>query len=86
LEATVTEHVSIPSVEERLRVCLALAKTLFLLSALSTDQHAVQLDDDDGLHQAPELTRRLREHLVAVRAALPAECIGRDAPPADGAK
>ncbi len=76
-----TEHVSVPSVEERLRVCLALAKGLFLLSALSTSQHTVQLDEDGAFHDAPELTRSLREHLLAVRAALPAECMNREAPP-----
>ena len=79
-----TDHV--PNVEERLRVSLALARALFLLSAVSTEQPAIQLDDDDGLHQAPELTRMLHEHLRAVRAALPVECMGREAPPAGGAK
>ncbi len=76
-----TEPVSVPSVEERLRVCLALAKGLFLLSALSTEEHYVQLDDDGPLQQAPDLTRSLREHLLAVRAALSVECMNREAPP-----
>jgi hypothetical protein len=77
----VTDHIL--TVEERLRVCLTITKGLYVLLELAGEHHWVELEGfepDDVLHKAPELTRSLRDQLLAVRAALPFECMSREAP------
>ena len=71
------------SVEERLRVCLTLTKGLFHLTELAAEHAHAELEHfepRDVLNHVPDLTQALRDQLLAVRGALPFECLSRPAP------
>ncbi len=76
-----TEHV--PSVEERLRVCLILIGGVYQFDGLAYAQEHVQFDGieaKDLRDQIPRLAEALREQVLAVRDALPFECMNHEAP------
>jgi hypothetical protein len=75
--------VSTLSVEERLRICLTLTKGLYHVLEVAGEHEGAALQHfqpSEVLTHIPELTRALRDQLVAVRAALPFECLSREAP------
>jgi len=77
------DPIPILDVEERLRVCLTLTKGLYHYLEIAGEHARARLDNfqpRDVLNQVPELTRALRDQLLAVRAALPFECRSRPAP------
>jgi hypothetical protein len=80
-----TNSVSVPvlSVEERLRVCLTLTKGLYHFVELVGEHELAALEGfepSEAQRKVPQLTRALRDQLVAVRAALSFECLSREAP------
>ena len=71
------------SVEERLRVCFTLIGAIYQVNELAGEHGIVQVEGfapEDIARQVPVLTRALREQLLAVRRALPFECLHREAP------
>jgi len=73
----------VPTIEERLRICLILIGGVYHLDELADAQEHVRfeaIEAKDLRDQIPRLAEALREQVLAVRAALPFECLNHDAP------
>jgi hypothetical protein len=81
-QAEPSRHV--PSVEERLRVCLTLINGVHCFDDIADAQEHVHFDGiqaEDLRNEIPNLADALRQQVLAIREALPSECLNHEAPP-----